>query len=453
MKKLISLIICISLLWATNISYADEYTSSDKIIITQNLLKINKWGKYKRALDKLAFKYAKNEKVLKSIETSLPQSIKSYKKLNTRKSKQIVAILEYFDVIVSEKLLILINEQIEKDKIKDKETNNNNSEENTNTETKPKDYTKKGLYPGFTVKFDDDKLRTILAGEESYVYDGSMVANIEEIDIESLHFDINSNDLSNFKYSFKEAVLYVEWKEIKRIRSNDFDLESPLTGTLEFDDLKWFIIPKEQITFRLAIVPETIGYEKLWKFQPVITVNKATVKKAKGIISDNYIWTTVLNDGSESFQISPVKLNVAVDSDLNDTSRAGIKISANMGKNTQVNSPSDLKAQIDSLKFMYRDTYGTSTFKLFHSSDSSNFITGVKNGSYLEFDLSSLTNNRNISNGSYEVFNLQVIGWVNSTVSLDLVRDWIIYSVPWISNANNINANLLNSVSFGTRTY
>jgi hypothetical protein len=37
-----------------------------------------------------------------------------------------------------------------------------------------------------------------------------MVANIEEIDIEKLVFDISSTDLSNFKYSFKEAILYVE---------------------------------------------------------------------------------------------------------------------------------------------------------------------------------------------------------------------------------------------------
>lgn len=451
MKKLISLMLFFVLSWGMNISHATEYTSSDKIIITQNLLEIKKWGKYKRSLDKLAKKYEKNEKVLTHITKTVPNSINSYKKLNTRKSKQIVAILEYFNLIASEKLSILINEKINQDKDINTDKDSNNSTETSTT--KPKEYTKKSLYPGFNSSFDDDKLRTILAGEESVVYNASMVANIEEIDIEKLVFDISSTDLSNFKYSFKEAILYVEWKEIKRIRSNDFDLESPSTGVLEFDNLNGFIIPKEQIEFRLAIIPETIGYEKLWKFQPVITVEKATVKKAKWLISDNYVWTTVLNEGSESFQIAPAKLNVAIESDLSTTSRAGIKINADMWKNTQINSPSDLKAEINSLKFMYRDTYGTSTFKLYHSSDSSVAINAVKNGSYLEFDLRPLAEKRNIWDGGNELFYLQVVWWTNSTVSLDLLREGIIYSVPWVANANNINANLLNSLSFWTRTY
>jgi hypothetical protein len=87
-----------------------------------------------------------------------------------------------------------------------------------------------------------------------------------------------------------------------------------------------------------------------------------------------------LSDGAEKFQISPVVLSVGVVNSLNNSSRASFNIQIDAGKNTQKNSASELKARIDTIKIMYLESYGSATFKLYNSDNSSNGVIGIKNG-------------------------------------------------------------------------
>jgi hypothetical protein len=102
---------------------------------------------------------------------------------------------------------------------------------------------------------------------------------------------------------------------------------------------------------------------------------------------------------------------------------------------------------------MYLESYGSATFKLYNSDNSSNGVIGIKNGWFLEFDLSWMWIDRYVSKWNWERFDIQISNAMDSSISLELVKNGIIYSVEWVDNANDININLLDSISLGNRKY
>lgn len=433
--------------------FANNYTQVEIESITSELQALPKWEKYIQTLDLFSKKYENNELKAKKIKSNISKVLNKYNDSNHNDIQLVLLILKYLDIQFENIVDSYDNqddmESPNEDNTQDTTTENDNKQD----ESENIEYSKEALYPWFSTFYEDDTPKTILAGKESFIYNGWLVANIEEIEVEKMEFTLQASDLSDFKYSFKEAILYVEWHKAQTITSNRFSLTNSTQWILEFDSIDGVFVPKEEIEFRLALVPQEIWYEKLGKFIPEITVSKASVTQWKWVISGANITMKTLSDGAEKFQISPVVLSVGVVDSLNNSSRASFNIQIDAGKNTQKTSASELKARIDTIKIMYLESYGSATFKLYNSDNRSNGVIGVKNGWFLEFDLSWIWTDRYVSKWSWETFDIQVSAPIDSNISLDLINQWIIYSVEWLDNANNININLLDSISLGNRKY
>ncbi len=450
MKKIISALSILSILFLQNISVY-WYSQWEINSITQEIQELPKWEKYIQTLDLFSKKYENNLNRAKQIKSNITKVLSKYSDSTHRDAQLVLLILKYLDI----KFLDIIDSF---DLIDNNgSTNQDDSLEDNSWEIEEDKediiYTKEALYPWFSTNYEDDTTKTILAGKESFIYNGSLVANIEEIEVEKMEFTFESSDLSNFKYGFKEAILYVEWHKAQTITSNKFTLTNLSQGILEFDSIQGVFLPKEEVEFRLALVPQEIWYEKLGKYIPEITVSQVKVTQWKWVISGADISMKTLSEWSEKFQISPVILNISVENSLLESSRATINISADWWKNTQNSSSRELKAKLESIKLIYRETYWDAIFKIYNSDNSDNGVVWIKNGWYLEFDLSWLWNDWFISSWSNESYDIQISAKNDSTISLDIVNQGVIYSVEWITNANNINANLLQSINLWSRKY
>ncbi len=453
MKKIICVLSILSILFLQNITVY-WYSQSEINSITQEIQELPKWEKYIQTLDVFSKKYEDNLNRAKQIQSNITKVLSKYSDSTHRDAELVLLILRYLDI----KFLDIIDsfDSIDDNDWTNQEdtTEDNSWESEDNQEDKDQIiYTKDALYSWFSSSYKDDAPKTILAGKETFVYNGSLVANIEEIEVEKMEFTLESTDLSNFKYGFKEAILYVEWHKAQVITSNKFSLTNSTQWILEFDSIDGVFVPKEEIEFRLALVPQEIGYEKLGKYIPEITVSQVKVTQWKWVISGAEISMNTLSEWSEKFEISPVILNVSVENSLVDSSRATINISADWWKNTQNSSSRELKAKLESIKLIYRETYWDAIFKIYNSDNSSNSVVWIKNGWYLEFDLTWLWNDRFISSWSNESFDIQISAQNDSTISLDIINQGLIYSVEWVDNVNNINANLLESINLWSRKY
>lgn len=450
MKKIISALSILSIVFFQNISVY-WYSQWEVNFITQEIQELPKWEKYIQTLDLFSEKYENNLNRATQIKSNITRVLDKYKDSNHKDIELVILILKYLD-IKFQSIIDSFDSIDDNDWTNQEDTTEDNSWE---IEEDKEDiiYTKEALYPWFSTNYEDDTPKTILAGKESFIYNGSLVANIEEIEVEKMEFTFEGSDLSNFKYGFKEAILYVEWYKAQTITSNKFTLTNLSQGILEFDSIQGVFLPKEEIEFRLALVPQEIWYEKLGKYIPEITVSQVKVTQWKWVISGADISMKTLSEWSEKFQISPVILNVSVENSLKDSSRATINISADWWKNTQNSSSRELKAKLESIKLIYRETYWDATFKIYNSDNSSNSVVWIKNGWYLEFDLSGLWNDWFVSSGSNESYDIQISAQNDSTISLDIVNKGIIYSVEWVDNANNLNANLLQSINLWFRKY
>jgi len=430
-----------------------SYSENEKNSIIERFSEINNSQSYKTKLSKVVEIYSENEKKLNSMSHNIDKILVTYSDSSIKNIENILLTIKYFDILIQDQLeLIALNQSSDDTSVLDDNEEEEVEEKNEEVVVIKKDYSKDALYAWFTSDYNDDT-KTILAWEESFVYNGSVTANIEEIEVEKMVFYLESDNIADFKYSYKEAILYVEWKAIQSIGSSDFKIIDSISWELEFDNTIDFIVPKDEIEFRLALIPHEIWYEKLWNFQSEITVTWAKVTEAKWVISDYDITKTALDDWDEIFQISPILLNISAKTTLNESSSASFNVTIDSWNNTKINSSWDISAQLESLKLLYTDTSSDSEFVIYNANNRSNFVTWVKNGLYLEFDLSSLSDERVISQWQWETFSLRITGNNDATVSLTLLRDSITYSIIWIEDSSIINANILNDIDLWTRSY
>lgn len=453
MKKIVSMLCVIALLTMWTYLPTNAYSDDSSSVITQSLLSINKWNIYKEKIDSVVWKISGDTEKLELFKTALNKLNEKISKLKEWKNKETLeSIMNYFLYRVIDSILILEIElnEAEQDLIEDKKEETIEKDEEIFVK---KVYTKSALYPGYIDNYSD-KEKQILAWIDTDVYNASIVAWIEEIEAKTIEFRLESSDISNLKSVIDTARLSIEWMDIKTIRSNDIEIVSPTVAILKFDNLDWFYVPKQPVEFRLSITAQEIWFERVGVFQDVITVKEVKISKAEGLQSNNNVAMKVFNDlnGEEVFQISPALVSAWVVDTLNDSYFPKLNIQAVFWRNTQQWTNSELRADIQMLKFNLFESNWSPTYKIANTDNSSETVTWVKNGNLLEFDISSLSKNT-ISNGKWEDFIIYITDNTDVTVNLELNRKWIIYSIPWVTWANNITGYMKQWVSLWSRTY
>lgn len=306
------------------------------------------------------------------------------------------------------------------------------------------------IFPWFSDDYSD-KPKTILAWVETFVYNGSLVASIEEIEVEELEFILETSDTSNIKQSIKSAWFYYRGLLLSSSNSSDITIISGTKAKITFSNIDDLIIPKKQQEFRLSITPELFGYEKIWKFVAEITVTSVYITKASWVTSGWNIIGITLQNNQELFQIAPAVLEVSILKNLQDHFIAEINIKADFNKNSADNN-SELKASIQKIQFLYQDNGVATEFRLYNSGDSLDYVVGTKNASILEFNLSWFQNNI-VSEWRGEDYRIRVMSNQDTTVSLNLIQTGVSYDVMWLENVNNLNINMKQSISLGSRKY
>lgn len=415
---------------------------------SEDITNMKNWVIYKSQIDKSISKYNNDRlKLEKKIEKFNSTLLKIERLKESQLKEQLTIITNYILFTLNSFLLNI--EELENKAIEDNNVENVDLEKNVITEYKS--YKKEDLYDWFSNNYNDEA-KSIKTWIESFIYNWSVIANIEELNVNELKFTLGSSDLSNFKYSFKEISLYIEWKKIKTINSNKFTLLSSTTWEILFDNLEWFIIPKENIEFRLSIIPEYIWYEKIWKFTPDITISKTTFLDVEWIISNNKVtWNMVLDSDIEKFQITPILLELKSLNNLNDSLYPEFNLSWEFWWDSDINSNWWIKAEIKKLRFLLFESNWNAVYKLVNKSDSSNYVIWNITDRILEFDLSTLSD-RFISKWKWEDFVIYISDNTGVTVSLELLRDWVEYSIDWIS-LDTIKLYNEKWLSFWSRSY
>jgi hypothetical protein len=430
-------------MWTYIPTYASNQESDTEI--TQSLLSINKGDIYKKRIDWVVWKISDDSAKLELFSIALGNlNIKISKLKEWKKNKELMIIINYFLYKVNDSILILEEKSITKENI---------IEDKEEEEIIKKVYTKSALYQGYIDSYSD-KEKTILTWIDTDVYNASIVAWIEEIEAKTIEFRLESSDISNLKSVIETARLSIEWIDIKTIRSNDIEIVSPTVAILKFDKLDWFYIPKQPVEFRLSVTAQKIGFEKVGVFQNVITVKEVKISKAEWLQSKNSVAMKAFNDlkGEEVFQISPALVSAWIVDSLKDTYFPKVNIRADFWRNTQQWSNSELRADIQMLKFNFFESNWSATYKIANTDNSSQTVTWVKHGNFLEFDISTLPKNT-ISKGKGEDFIIYVSDNTDVTVNLELDRRGIIYSIPWVTWATNITGYIEKWVSLWSRTY
>lgn len=445
MKKLLYIFTYILLL--SLCFQAGAINITDKSTVETNILSIKNGDKYKTKIENMVKKLNTDITKLELVLSSLKNIDNKVTKLKEWKNKiTLVAILDYFIYAVQTEINNIntqgLIEKIEEEKI-----------DTVDEINKEIIYTKDELYEWFTSNYNDNE-KTILAWVETFVYNASVVAGIEEIEAKEVIFTLESTDLSNLKSVIQEAGLYVEGKKIETINTGDIKIISPTQAELRFRNLNGFFIPKQQIEFRLSITPQNIWFEKVWVFQALINITKVEFSETEGLVSQKPVNSIVFNDndGIETFQISPVLFSASVVDSLKDGLYAKLNLQIDNWRNTQQSKNSEVRAELDRLDFYLSESNGAATYEIVNSDDSSQRVTGTKSGNVLSFDMTTLSDN-NISKWKWENFHIYITDNTDVTVFLELSREWIIYSVPWITWVTNINAYLEKNIELGSRTY
>lgn len=443
MLKLLKILL-VSLLFIINSTNAFDINKWENY--RNELLNLSNWSIYIKKIDNIIERNKGNINKLELLFSQLNVISKKIDNLKNSQNKNNLSIIINYFLYKTNISINLLNDLNEVSNNIDKDI------DESLEEVKKISYVKSDLYDWFTDVYND-KTKTILAWKESYVYNWSVVAGIEEIDVKEIIFKIETSDTSNIKRSIQEASLYVEWRKLETVNANSIKIVSSTEAELIIKDIRGFYIPKEQIEYRLSIIPQLIWFEKVWEFQPLINLTEVNFSHVEWLISNKRISPIIFDDVKwiESFQISPSFISSNVVNSLNNSYFPRINISSIFDKNTRQNNW-ELKSSLDKLIFYISESNWSWIYEIANSDDTSNRVLWNKVWNTLEFDM-SLLNKNIISKGNGEDYTIYISNNNDITVFLELKRDGIIYSVDWVSWANNINAYLKNSVNLWSRSY
>lgn len=443
MKQLFAIIFIFTMLfWVSQANYTQIDLSSSQ----EQLIGIKNGASYKKTLDSIFVKYSENKEVLEKLKKRVI-SLQNQDVLLSEKNKQALwIILKYIEIRVDISLSALI--KIEEEK-----------QENSQVVDLPlQEEVQEVEYPGFWDNYNDEK-KTLLAGWDThYIYAGWIGAFYEDAQVEKLEVYIEGTDVSQIKNTLASIDLYLEWLLVANAGYSDIDILSPTKAKISFGSIKNFIALKDKNRdFRIAIKTQNIGYEQIWKPLIDAIVSEVTFSKVVGVTTGNNITNiNVETFESEYFSVVPAQLSLVVEKSFDDSFQWEINISWNFWKNTQDTSKSEAVAELKTLKLsVWWNQSAIANYTLYNTDDSSNSIIGSYASWIVTFDVSAFSqNNKTISKGKWETFRIGVSGIsTDSTLSFEIPKDTLIYDVPSITWANNMNINLPSSISLGSRKF
>lgn len=446
MKKLFLFTFIFTLFFLWNNVYAN-YTQDDLNLATTKLEALEWSENYKSILDNFLSNYENDIIILDKIKTKLDILLIDLEPKTDRKSKLLKIIFDYLRVKVYLRLDILLEEESQ---IKQEE----NTQDDIIKET-DKEEVEKWVYPGFSDTYNDE-IKTILAWTETYIYAWGVWALYEKADAWKVIFYISWNNISDLQYSIEKSYLYVEGLIVKTAFPSDINIINSTKASITFDNIENFIIPDDKnIDFRLSIKTNTIWYQKVWKSMKDLIVSDVDFDDVTWLTSDQEINSINISDFSaENFTISPAILTASAINTLDTSYQVKLNINSDLWSNTKETSNSSPSVELNTLNLsvLWNDA-SSATYDLYNSSDSSDMISWVYNSWVVEFDLSSLSSNhKTIWEWTWEDYYIK-ISWIDTWIFMELLRDWIIYNVLWISNSSDININLKNSINLGYRDF
>jgi len=427
-------------------STSTAFYSQDDLNNAYNKLKLVKsWDKYINSIDLIIAKYGKNEEILVKLESRLNEIDQILVWKTDKRSRDLKTLLDYLNI----KVFFALDNILEE--IKQIEEEAKNDEENSQDDNMQEDL----IYPGFSTNYND-KIKTILAWKEEFIYAWWVWALYEKADVREVVFYITWDNISDLKSSIWEAYLYVEWLLLKKATSSDIDIISSTKASITFDKLNDFILPDDgQVDFRLSIKSNIIWYQNLWKVMKDLIVSDVDFDDVVWLTSDQRISNiNMTNFSSEYFTISPANVTIWIIKNLNTSTQVELNIKSTFWNNTIETSNSEPKINLNTLKFsVFWNDSSIATYELYNIDNSTDTIIWTYNWWLLEFDLSTMNvQNKTIWSSSWENYRIS-ISWINTWISMELLRDWLIYDVNWITNSIWLNANLINSIDLGYRDF
>jgi len=272
------------------------------------------------------------------------------------------------------------------------------------------------------------------------VFSVDVQASNENVDVEEVVFT-TADDLTN---AVTTASLYLGDTLIATNTNADIT-----TSTITFKNLTSLIIPQETKELRLELNTATIGFEKVGETLLNSTITQVAFNEVEGVDSGKTVVVTALSTTSEDFSIVPVKVTASVAQALSSSNaQAKLTITIDKGSNTVDANNAAPQALLTDLVFSELGN-NTDGYKIYKEGNAANFGTISSAG---VFSAGSMpTNDLTISTSATYV--IVPVGTVDTTYSLVLAKNGVVYDVTGVAGATALTSNSVNDVELGSRTY
>jgi len=420
----------------SNISYAqdDLNTSLNKLKVIDN------WNIYIDIIDKFLINNISNYDKLLSIKDKIV-------KVRWQIQWQTEIIYNNFNLILNYLEFSIDNIINKKEDIIDNNINEEIIDEEENN------YIEEIIYPWFSNKYNDNN-KTILAWTEEYIYAWWVWSFYEDAEVNEIILYITWNNINNLKSSIKQSKIYYKWLLVSTAWYSNIDVINSTKLSITFDDIDNFILSKDYINdYRFSIITNNIWYEKVWKTSKNLIIVDIKFTDVIWLTSDTQISNiSIENFETEYFSIVPNLLEVSVEKNLNTSSLIELKLLNNYWNNTIESSKSFPKIILDKLELnVFWNQEEVADYILYNKNDSFDYIQWVYHWWKVEFDISSL-NYWNKAIWNIENYIIRIT-WIDSFLTIELPKNWIIYDIDWVSDSNDININLQNNIDLWIRDF
>lgn len=308
---------------------------------------------------------------------------------------------------------------------------------------------------------DNKDAKNVLGGTTTTVFSVDVQATNESVDVGTVDFTYSAGS-GNLSAAGARAELYLGDTLIATAPNSDISATHIVFGGTNAGELTNLIIPQETKELKLAIVTESIGYEKAGAVVTNVDVTAIDTTEATGVNSGRDVADATANVASSSaaFAVVPTVVTPSVIAALSaSSSEAQVKLTANSGVNTIAASSSTPTVTVDSLTFSAPGATGVvaADYVLYEEGKSGTTVTGKASGSNVVFDFADSngdgTANDAFANGSFTTDKTYVIVptmGTGDTAALKLLKTGVQYDTN--AGATNVVTSLPNELQFGSRT-
>ncbi|MBT3853729.1 hypothetical protein HOF65_07345, partial [bacterium] len=234
------------------------------------------------------------------------------------------------------------------------------------------------------------------------------------------------------------AKLYLD--DVVVATATNSDVSDATGSTITFENINNLDFPTVEAELRLAIVTETIGYEKIGNTVLDVKVTDIALSDAEGVDSSETVVVDVTDvdtapeTDSELFSVVPAVVVASVDQKL-ETGSVKVTVTVDTGDNTATGSAASPVVTIQGLGVIDLVTStGVVNFNIFEEGES----TGLTEGSFGV-----------VVSGS-QTFDLIPTDTTAVTYTLRLPTDGVTYDA---AASTGLTSNLSTELDLGTKTY